>query len=81
MATNRETSPDNIPMSLTPLHRSVEAHARQAERLGQLRRALLELGEQDVRLHKQTLETLDAMRRDLERMKRTLRALARARAI
>ena len=62
------------------LERTVEAHTAEADQLAALRHVMLQATEQNLALHRKTLQTVDAMRRELERMKRTLKALATARA-
>ena len=57
-----------------------EAHALQDAAMDQLRDALLAANEEDLRLHRQALKTITAMRKDLERVKRSLRALGTARS-
>ena len=59
---------------------AVQARALEVERLQELRRALLDTEEVNLQLHRQTLEALASLRRELERMKRTLTQLSRARA-
>ena len=59
---------------------AADAHALQAAAMDELRDALQAANEQDLRLHRQALKTITAMRKDLERVKRSLRALATARS-
>ncbi len=62
------------------LERPAEGRALQLSRLEELRHVLRETSEQDLLLHRKTLETIASMRRELERMKRILSRLATARA-
>ena len=62
------------------LQQAVQARTLEAERLQELRRALLDTEEVNLQLHRQTLEALASLRRELKRMKRTLTQLSRARA-
>jgi len=56
-----------------------EAHAAAAQELARLREALAASGEENLKLHRQTVATIQAMQQDIERMKRTLRSLVIAR--
>ena len=64
----------------TALERTIEAHTAEADQLVALRQVMLQAAEQDLALHRKTLAALDSMRREMERMRRTLKALATARA-
>ena len=60
--------------------RAAEAHAIEAAAMDELRDALQAANEEDLRLHRQALKTITAMRKDLERVKQSLRALGTARS-
>ena len=60
--------------------RAAQAHAEQAQELARLRETLLATAQEDLMLHRRTLETLKSLRREIEHIKRKLKALGRARA-
>jgi len=62
------------------LDKAAQERALEVEHLQQLRRALLDTQELNLELHREMLGAIAALRRELERMKRTLRHLAHARA-
>jgi hypothetical protein len=64
----------------TALEQTVEAHAAEADQLAALRQVMLQAAEHNLALHRRTLAALDSMTREMERMRRTLKALATARA-
>jgi hypothetical protein len=78
MPQSEQTAVDRIGLA-APLAQQVEAHAAQAQHMEALRRALLETSEQDLALHRKTLETIRTMQRELERVQRVLRSLATTR--
>ena len=61
------------------LGRTVEAHAAEADEMAAVRQALLEANEENLRLHRKTLKALESLEREMERMKRSLKALGMAR--
>ena len=72
------------PTSSTPFFgsaaRAAGAQGLQAQGMEELRNVLQETNEENLRLHRQTLKTITAMRREMERVKRSLRNLATARS-
>ena len=62
------------------LERTVEAHAAETDGLAALRQVMLEATEHNLTLHRKTLKTLESIRREMERMKRSLRRLGTARS-
>ena len=62
----------------TALEQTVEAHATEADQVAALRQAMLQAAERNLELHRSTLATLSAMRREVESMGRILKRLATA---
>ena len=62
------------------LERTVEAHAAETDGLAALRQVMLEATEHNLTLHRKTLKMLESIRREMERMKRSLRRLGTARS-
>ena len=61
------------------LQQTVDAHVSEADELAALRQAVLQTNELNLQLHRKALHTIESMRREMERMRRTLKALATAR--
>ncbi len=64
---------------VTALERAAEAHEAEVHELAMLRQVLLQTGEENLRLHRRTMKTIQSMRREMERFKRALKALGTAR--
>lgn len=62
------------------LQQTVDAHVSEADELAALRQVMLEANELNLQLHRKTLHTIESMTREMERMRRTLKTLATARA-
>ena len=73
-------SANTTPALAAAAGRAAEAHALQTAGMDDLRHVLQEANEYDLRLHRQTLNTITAIRKDLERVKRSLRALGTVRS-
>ena len=58
--------------------REAQGHHRQAVELEALRRALIEMERESLKLHGQTRQTLEALTREVNRVKRRLKNLATA---
>lgn len=62
------------------LAQTVEAQAAQAAEIAALREVTLQAMQESLALHSETREVLGEMRREMEHMKRSLKALGTARA-
>jgi hypothetical protein len=59
--------------------RAAEQMLREREALASLRRALVAMSEDSVRLHQRSLALIEALNRDVERVKQQLRRMSTAR--
>ncbi len=74
------SSPDDGLEAARRAYRQAAAQVeRQQEALRQLRSLLIELAQQDLRLHGRTLSLLQEMNRDMQRFKRQIKRLNTAR--
>ena len=71
---------NTVPSADSTKAQAADAHALQAAAMDELRDALQAANEEDLRLHRHALKTITTMRKDLERVKRSLRALGTARS-